>query len=51
MATAPTLPAALKVPALDLNRFVLRAAQLEKVKPAIAYWCMTCLPLSSLFLR
>ncbi|KAI9748626.1 MAG: hypothetical protein M4579_007166 [Chaenotheca gracillima] len=34
---AATIPAGLK-PA-DITRFAVRAAQLEKVKPVIAYWC------------
>ena len=34
--TAP-LPAALKV--ADISRFALRAAQLEKPNPIVAYWC------------
>ena len=35
---AAQVPAALK--AADLTRFAHRAAQLEKPKPIIAYWCM-----------
>lgn len=35
---ATQLPAALK--AADISRFAHRAAQLEKPKPIIAYWCM-----------
>ncbi|KAF2675509.1 DUF605-domain-containing protein [Microthyrium microscopicum] len=34
---ASSIPSALKT--ADITRFVLRANQLEKVKPAIAYWC------------
>lgn len=33
----PQIPAGLK-PA-DIARFALRASQLEKIKPAVAYWC------------
>ncbi|KAK7540786.1 Vta1 like-domain-containing protein [Phyllosticta citribraziliensis] len=33
----PQIPAGLK-PA-DISRFALRASQLEKIKPVIAYWC------------
>jgi vacuolar protein sorting-associated protein VTA1 len=29
-----------KLKAADLTRFIVRAAQLEKVKPVMAYWCM-----------
>jgi hypothetical protein len=29
-----------KLKAADLIRFIVRAAQLEKVKPVMAYWCM-----------
>ncbi len=35
---ATTVPAALK--AADISRFALRAAQLEKAKPVIAYYCI-----------
>jgi vacuolar protein sorting-associated protein VTA1 len=28
-----------KLKAADLTRFIVRAAQLEKVKPVMAYWC------------
>jgi vacuolar protein sorting-associated protein VTA1 len=28
-----------KLKAADLTRFILRASQLETVKPVIAYWC------------
>jgi vacuolar protein sorting-associated protein VTA1 len=28
-----------KLKAADLTRFILRASQLESVKPVIAYWC------------
>ncbi|CBF89871.1 uncharacterized protein ANIA_00255 [Aspergillus nidulans FGSC A4] len=34
---ASNIPAALK--SADVGRFALRAAQLEKAKPIIAYWC------------
>ncbi|KAK5084224.1 hypothetical protein LTR05_005300 [Lithohypha guttulata] len=34
---AAQVPASLKK--LDISRYALRAAQLENVKPAIAYWC------------
>ncbi|KAL2808129.1 DUF605-domain-containing protein [Aspergillus granulosus] len=34
---ASNIPAALK--SADIGRFVVRAAQLEKAKPIIAYWC------------
>ena len=34
---ATNIPAELK--AADLTRFIVRAAQLESVKPVIAYWC------------
>ena len=34
---ATTIPEALK-PA-DITRFAIRAAQIEKAKPEIAYWC------------
>jgi hypothetical protein len=37
------LPAKLKATA-DITRFAQRAAQLEKLKPAIAYWCKSSLP-------
>jgi vacuolar protein sorting-associated protein VTA1 len=37
---ASQLPAALK--ATELPRFALRAAQLEKVKPVVAYWSLCC---------
>jgi len=29
-----------KLKSADLTRFIVRAAQLEKVKPVMAYWCM-----------
>jgi hypothetical protein len=29
-----------KLKAADLTRFIVRAGQLEKVKPVMAYWCM-----------
>ena len=32
------VPAALK--SADITRFAIRAAQVEKAKPPIAYWCM-----------
>jgi vacuolar protein sorting-associated protein VTA1 len=28
-----------KLKTADLTRFIVRAAQLEKVKPVMAYWC------------
>ncbi|KAF7588624.1 hypothetical protein BBP40_005435 [Aspergillus hancockii] len=34
---ASRIPAALK--AADIGRFAIRAAQLERVKPVVAYWC------------
>ena len=34
---AATIPAALK--SIDITRFAMRAAQLEKAKPVMAYWC------------
>ena len=34
---ATQIPAKLK--SADIQRFALRASQLEKAKPAIAYWC------------
>jgi vacuolar protein sorting-associated protein VTA1 len=34
---AATIPPALK--SLDITRFAVRAAQVEKAKPVIAYWC------------
>lgn len=34
---ANQLPAKLKT--ADIQRFALRASQLETAKPAIAYWC------------
>jgi vacuolar protein sorting-associated protein VTA1 len=34
---ASNIPAALK--SADVGRFAVRAAQLEKAKPIIAYWC------------
>jgi vacuolar protein sorting-associated protein VTA1 len=40
---ASNIPAALK--SADVGRFAVRAAQLEKAKPIIAYWCesyVTC---------
>jgi vacuolar protein sorting-associated protein VTA1 len=36
---AVNLPEKLKTP--DISRFAVRAAQLEKAKPVISYWC-TC---------
>jgi vacuolar protein sorting-associated protein VTA1 len=38
---APHIPEKLK--AADLTRFILRASQLETVKPVIAYWCKSSL--------
>lgn len=35
---AASLPNALK--AANITPFVVRAAQVEKAKPIIAYWCM-----------
>ena len=29
-----------KLKAADLSRFAARAAQLEKLKPVVTYWCM-----------
>ena len=37
---ATTFPAKLKT--ADIAQYVRRANQLEKYKPAIAYWCMFC---------
>jgi vacuolar protein sorting-associated protein VTA1 len=34
---ATHIPDKLKI--ADLTRFIVRAAQLEKVKPVMAYWC------------
>ncbi|KAE8376741.1 Vta1 like-domain-containing protein [Aspergillus bertholletiae] len=34
---ASNIPAALK--SADIGRFAIRAAQLERVKPVVAYWC------------
>ena len=34
------IPAALR--ASDIGRFALRAAQIEKAKPVVAYWCEWC---------
>ena len=34
---ALAVPASLK--AADIQRFVTRGSQVEKAKPAIAYWC------------
>lgn len=34
---AANIPAKLKT--ADISRFALRASQLEKVKPVMAYWC------------
>lgn len=34
---ASNIPAALK--SADIARFAQRAGQVEKAKPAIAYWC------------
>ena len=34
---ASTVPNSLK--SADINRFALRGAQVEKAKPAVAYWC------------
>lgn len=31
------IPAALR--SADIGRFAARAAQVERVKPAVAYWC------------
>jgi hypothetical protein len=36
-AMASNIPAALK--SADIGRFALRAAQIERVKPVVAYWC------------
>ena len=38
LAMAAQVPAALK--AADITRFAHRAAQLEKPKPIVAYWCI-----------
>jgi vacuolar protein sorting-associated protein VTA1 len=38
MAMTTHIPEKLK--AADLTRFIVRAGQLEKVKPVMAYWCM-----------
>ena len=35
---AATVPNSLK--SADITRFASRAAQVEKAKPAVAYWCM-----------
>ena len=35
---AASIPQGLKT--ADITRFATRAAQVEKAKPAIAYWCM-----------
>lgn len=37
---ASTIPASLR--SADIGRFALRAAQIEKVKPVVAYWCEYC---------
>ena len=37
---ASHIPAALK--SADIGRFAVRAAQLERVKPVVAYWCECC---------
>jgi vacuolar protein sorting-associated protein VTA1 len=37
---ASNIPPALK--SADITRFVIRAAQVEKPKPVIAYWCKYC---------
>lgn len=42
---AANIPAQLK--SADLGRFALRAAQVEKAKPVIAYWCKYCNRLAS----
>ena len=42
---AVEIPAALK--AADITRFAHRAAQLEKPKPIVAYWCMYLLTLQT----
>ena len=34
---AATVPSSLK--SADIARFVTRSAQVEKAKPAVAYWC------------
>lgn len=34
---ASNIPAGLKT--ADIGRFAIRAAQVERVKPVIAYWC------------
>lgn len=38
---ASNIPASLR--GADIGRFALRAAQIEKAKPVVAYWCQ-CLP-------
>lgn len=42
---AGPIPAKLK--GLNIAPFAHRAAQLDKVKPIIAYWCMSCARLES----
>lgn len=44
---ADTLPPELKVP--EISRLISRANQIRSHKPAIAYWCMSCLILPLLF--
>ena len=36
-AMSAAIPAALKT--ADISRFAIRAGQLEKARPAVAYWC------------
>jgi hypothetical protein len=38
---AAPLPAKLKAAAPDVQRFATRAAQLEKFRPIVSYWCMS----------
>lgn len=42
---ATNIPAALK--SADIGRFAVRAAQLERVKPVVAYWCEYCVIIPS----
>lgn len=42
---ATNIPTALK--SADIGRFAVRAAQLERVKPVVAYWCEYCVIIPS----
>jgi hypothetical protein len=44
---AANIPSPLK--AADLTKFIIRAAQLEKAKPVVAYWCELLCPFEKLY--